>query len=67
MELRVRFTGSLMIAAMLAGWIPLSAGEVVDVAPPPSSRFPAKWYPPTSEVGIYNCPGEGRAVCRRDA
>jgi len=41
---------ALVIAfAWLAVW-PLEAQDKVDVAPPPSARFPAAWYPPDNNV-----------------
>jgi hypothetical protein len=50
---------ALLIAFLWLTIAPLSAQETTDVAPPPSARFPAEWYPPDSDVTSTTTPVKG--------
>ena len=56
-QTRIRFC-VLMAAACLAV-SPLRGQETTDVAPAPSARFPAAWYPPDSDVTYTMAPVKG--------
>ena len=50
---------ALMVALLWLTVAPLSAQEKTDVAPPPSARFPAAWYPADNDVTSTMTPVKG--------
>jgi hypothetical protein len=56
-QTRIRF-GLLLAAAWLAV-SPIRGQETTDVAPAPSARFPAAWYPPDNDVTSTMAPVKG--------
>jgi hypothetical protein len=50
---------ALLVALLWLTVAPLSAQEKTDVAPPPSDRFPAAWYPPDNDVTSTMAPVKG--------
>ena len=48
----MRTAGEVCLAVALswAAVVPVAAQDKIDVAPPPSARFPAAWYPPDNDV-----------------
>ena len=63
----VRMHVGLFAASMLLAVMPLAGQETTDVAPPPSARFPAAWYPPDNNVTstmapVTGAPYEARVV-----
>jgi hypothetical protein len=60
---------SLIIASAWLAIAPLAGQEITDVAPPPSARFPAAWYPPANNVTstmqpVTGAPYEARMVTK---
>ena len=58
---------ALLVALLWLTVAPLSGQEKTDVAPPPSARFPAAWYPPDNDVtsampSVKGAPYEARIV-----
>ena len=58
---------ALLVALLWLTVAPLSGQEKTDVAPPPSARFPATWYPPDNDVtsampSVKGAPYEARIV-----
>jgi hypothetical protein len=54
---RIRFC--VLIAAACLAVSPLRGQETTDVAPAPSARFPAAWYPPDNDVTSTMAPVKG--------
>jgi hypothetical protein len=54
---RIRFC--VLIAAACLAVSPLRGQETTDVAPAPSARFPAAWYPPDNDVTSTLAPVKG--------
>jgi hypothetical protein len=55
-------TGGLVCLAVALSWlaiVPVAAQDKTDVAPPPSPRFPAAWYPPDNDVTSTMAPVKG--------
>ena len=50
---------ALLVVLLWLTVAPLSAQEKTDVAPPPSDRFPAAWYPPDNDVTSTMTPVKG--------
>ena len=46
----MKFGWSLMICVAVLGYGQSSTHGITNIAPPPSARFPASWYPPDSDV-----------------
>lgn len=65
----MRAGGQLCLAVAFA-WLaimPVAGQDTTDVAPPPSARFPAAWYPPDNDVTftmapVKDAPYEARVV-----
>jgi hypothetical protein len=60
---------TLFIASAWLAIAPLAGQEITDVAPPPSARFPAAWYPPDNNVTstmqpVTGTPYEARMVTK---
>jgi hypothetical protein len=49
----------LLIMSLWLAIVPLHGQEATDVAPPPSARFPAAWYPPDNDVASTEDPVKG--------
>ena len=49
----------LLVASLWLAATPLSGQETTDVAPPPSARFPAAWYPSDNDVTHTMTPVKG--------
>src|ERR1700729_1003635 len=56
-QTRIRFC--VLIAAACLAVSPLRGQETTDVAPAPSARFPAAWYPPDNDVTSTMAPVKG--------
>jgi hypothetical protein len=60
---------SRQIAVVIAfAWLavlPLAAQDKVDIAPPPSARFPAAWYPSDNNVSYRSAPVTGAPYTAR--
>ena len=56
-QTRIRFF--VLIAAACLAVSPLKGQETTDVAPTPSARFPAAWYPPDDDVTHTMAPVKG--------
>jgi hypothetical protein len=53
------FQCCLLIAFACLAVTPLAGQETTDVAPPPSARLPAAWYPPDNDVTSTMTPVKG--------
>lgn len=56
-----RVSGLALWLVCRAAWPQTLESEAIDVAPAPSARFPAAWYPPVSDVAYTTAPVRGAA------